>query len=391
METEVERIPSLFAISLIHFFVALLLFVALLHGEHDLVVLSLLVLGLFGGAKLWARASLSGIKCHLEIDRQRLFPGEEFSLNARAENRRFLPVWLEIEVPVADSLLTTPRDIPLRNAGFSGSNGHLFDGGSLPGQESTGSVLSCKPGSLGFFRRERQFDQSLESSSTRASSRSGPSLYRGATFSAFQERKALSRPCLCPRNKRLSAWAACKHIHWKASARYSRLQEKLFEPSGQEKILLLLDVAPFARQKASEEFEQTIEIAASLAVSSERKGYAVGLLSNGNLVGGKPAMCSIGRGPSPLPILLETLARLQMESVRPLSEVLRQAPGLPWGMSCVCFSYEQDEEPRRGGILPMRSSSGIYSVSLLNVRGSQKVRGKIYSLAAIRQEVALQE
>ncbi len=45
-----------------------------------------------------------------------------------------------------------------------------------------------------------------------------------------------------------------KYIHWKASARYNRLQEKLFEPTSQEKVLLVLDVAQFEQQQAADIF-----------------------------------------------------------------------------------------------------------------------------------------
>ena len=38
-----------------------------------------------------------------------------------------------------------------------------------------------------------------------------------------------------------------KYIHWKASARYQRLQEKVFDSSEQEKVLFLIDVGEFAK------------------------------------------------------------------------------------------------------------------------------------------------
>ena len=44
-------------------------------------------------------------------------------------------------------------------------------------------------------------------------------------------------------------WQPAKYIHWKASARHSRLQEKVFDPSEQEKVLLVLDVTPFSRSE----------------------------------------------------------------------------------------------------------------------------------------------
>jgi uncharacterized protein (DUF58 family) len=46
-----------------------------------------------------------------------------------------------------------------------------------------------------------------------------------------------------------------RHIHWKASARHHRLQEKLFESSHQEKALIVVDVKGFDEDPDS--FERT--------------------------------------------------------------------------------------------------------------------------------------
>jgi uncharacterized protein (DUF58 family) len=133
-----------------------------------------------------------------------------------------------------------------------------------------------------------------------------------------------------------------KHIHWKASARYQRLQEKVFETSEQEKVLIAVDVDPFARRGMKDDFEHALEIAASLAVRLDRRGYAVGLMTNGALAGGGSALLPIARGPRQLPAILEALARLQMESQRGGMETLLQSSASPWGASCVYFTYEED-------------------------------------------------
>ena len=44
-----------------------------------------------------------------------------------------------------------------------------------------------------------------------------------------------------------------KYIHWKASARHHRLQEKVFESTEQEKILLVVDVDQFVKAEAEDE------------------------------------------------------------------------------------------------------------------------------------------
>ncbi|RPH97256.1 MAG: hypothetical protein EHM71_19825, partial [Zetaproteobacteria bacterium] len=76
MDTLPPRVSSLFVLPPSVCLVGLLLFVALLNGQRELAVLSFLVLGMAGVAKLWARATRDGLRCRLALDRDRLFPGE---------------------------------------------------------------------------------------------------------------------------------------------------------------------------------------------------------------------------------------------------------------------------------------------------------------------------
>jgi hypothetical protein len=134
-----------------------------------------------------------------------------------------------------------------------------------------------------------------------------------------------------------------RHIYWKASARHNRLQEKVFEPSEQKKVLLAIEVNQFEKASASERFERTLEVAGSLAVQSYQKGYALGLVTNGVVEGGSPWV-SMGRSPQQLPAILEILARLKMRAAASLADALRRIPELPWGLSSVHFAYEHHED-----------------------------------------------
>ncbi len=104
MEGQDRGVPSLFTITLIQFFVGVLLFIALIYGHRDLTVLTLLVLGVISGARLWARMSLSGLKYHLWVDKQKVFPGENLTIKLSAENAKLLPIWLEIKVYIGSLL-----------------------------------------------------------------------------------------------------------------------------------------------------------------------------------------------------------------------------------------------------------------------------------------------
>ena len=133
-----------------------------------------------------------------------------------------------------------------------------------------------------------------------------------------------------------------RYIHWKASARFRQLQEKICEPAAQEKILLIVDVGRFAEQGAHAEFEKILEAAASAAVRFDRSGFAVGLATNGTLRGPGTNVVPIGRGPRQVPKILETLARLQMTPRAGLTDILRRGLTIPWGTTGFSLSYEPD-------------------------------------------------
>jgi uncharacterized protein (DUF58 family) len=122
------------------------------------------------------------------------------------------------------------------------------------------------------------------------------------------------------------------------------LQEKVFEPTEQEKVLFIVDVDQFAKEKARQEFERTLEVIASLAVRFTRQNCAVGLLTNGVMTRGGPHLIPVSRNGRQLNAILEALARLEMERGQDLMDILRRWPMLPWGISSLCFAFEGDEK-----------------------------------------------
>ena len=131
-----------------------------------------------------------------------------------------------------------------------------------------------------------------------------------------------------------------RHIHWKASARHLKLQEKIFEPSEQARVLLALDVKSFTKSHQPECFEHTLEVVASLAVRLERLGYAIGLTANGILQGGHSALVPLGSGPRQIPTILETLARMQAEPDGSIARAITRFPGSRRGISFIYFCYD---------------------------------------------------
>ncbi len=89
---------------MICFFVAILLFVALLYRHNDLALLAALVLLLMAGSKAWSLISLSRVSCSVHLDKGRAFPQETVTLTTNIENAKFLPVWVRIQWPWSSGL-----------------------------------------------------------------------------------------------------------------------------------------------------------------------------------------------------------------------------------------------------------------------------------------------
>jgi uncharacterized protein (DUF58 family) len=131
-----------------------------------------------------------------------------------------------------------------------------------------------------------------------------------------------------------------RFIHWKASARHLRLQEKIFEPSQQEKVLLVMDVGSFEESKDKEAFEQTLEVVASMAVQLDNLGCAVGLATNGIMTDRVTSAVPMARSHRQTSVILEALARLQMVQKEKMKESMRNITDSLHQVSCVSFAYD---------------------------------------------------
>ena len=135
-------------------------------------------------------------------------------------------------------------------------------------------------------------------------------------------------------------FSPARHVHWKASARHNRLQEKIFEPAEQDKVMLLLDVDQFSENGAYEEFERTLEGIASLAAALESQHYATAFLTNCHQQGERTNRPSVLKNSGRLSDLFERLAKLQIKPSEKMADLLSRAENLPGDATCVYFSYD---------------------------------------------------
>lgn len=136
-----------------------------------------------------------------------------------------------------------------------------------------------------------------------------------------------------------------RFIHWKASARHDRLQVKLFESTEQEKIIFVVDVRSYAFLNAGEAFERALEVVGSFAVVLDRQGFALGMCTNGIVRGVSPVV-PISRGLGQARAALEVLARLMMKEDEKAPDIIHYLKEIPWGTTCLYFSYEADERTK---------------------------------------------
>jgi uncharacterized protein (DUF58 family) len=348
VEQQESREPTIFNSLLMLFFVGILLFVALLYRQNDLTLLAILVLIVMGGTKAWSSMGPARIRCDSTIDTRRVFPGESVTLATMVENGKWLPIWLRIMWS------------------FGGALKPVGDNGNIIRQEASvlwhqtvefhqdfvalrRGVYQVGPPRirtsdfLGFFEREKRATDTIDIIVYPRLVSLGPiAIKRRDLFGVPGAKSPVKDPVYILGTRDYQPSRPSRHIHWKASARHLRLQEKIFEPSEQEKVLLTLDVGSFGESNQKECFEHSLEVVASLAVRLDGLGYAVGFAGNGTLKGSNSSNIPIARGPRQIPAILETLARMQTMPSGTMAQTIKQSLGSQRGVSCVHFCYEDD-------------------------------------------------
>jgi len=338
------RLSSFFLLPPGLVFVGILLFIGLLNRQQPLIVLSLLVLGTAGCARLWASVSRSRLAYRAAVDRSRLFPGEPLGLRVAIGNRTFLPVAIEVTAPIDGFVHQSGERVVRGAAGLLWYQTVELRWTLTAARRGVFRVgrHRCAAGDLfGFFASAWMAGEALE---VVVYPRIVPTarfpLPRRDFFGVPGAESPVRDPVYILGTRDYQPGRPAKHIHWKATARHHRLQEKLFEPTQQEKILLTVDVEGFARHGAHDEFERALEAVASVAVRLDREGCAVGLVANGAVENGAAPVVPIGRHPQQVATILEALARLSIKPTAPLLDTVRGGNHLPWGIACLCFSAD---------------------------------------------------
>ncbi len=351
MEAISRRPSSLFISIPVLTLGVLLLITALVYKQRDLTILTLLVLCIAAGAKLWTAFGRRGTQCSTGADRKRVFPGNGIELRLTLRSTTFLPLWVEASIPLNGLCLASGDD----QTRLIGESGLWRDTGDFLWEVTAPRRGLFRPGPIGlacgdlfgFFPKESEVGEPLE---IIAYPRLVPlkpfSIIRRDFFGIPGDSSPVRDPVYILGTHDYQHGRPARFIHWKASARRHILQEKVFEPTEQEKVLFVVTVEDFALRAATDAFERSLEAVASMAALFDREGVATGLVTDAAIEGTGTFFRSVRRDAGHLESLLETLARIRMEKARDLTEGLRAMSTLPFGVTCLCFSHRADDSTR---------------------------------------------
>lgn len=331
MTAKVKTYASVFTMPLLLGVVSLVLLIALLSGQSSLLLLCALLLVLVAGAKAWSHHSLAQLRSALRVDRERLFPDDNLTLAVDVENTRFLPVWLQVAVPLGAARSSADTTL------FAFQRA-TFEWKAKPGRRGVhrvGPVELEAADPLGFFPNVRLASSREILVYPRLVPLSPIALSRRDFFDKPSARSPVYDPTLIQGVRDYQHGRTARAIHWKVSARHNRIIEKVCEVVEHESVLMLLDVAGFEPAV----FEACLEVIASLGAELDRQRYAFGLQTNGRQQDGARAALKLARREGQLAELLEALARIEAHPVEPsLAELALREP-LPHGVSVVVFRY----------------------------------------------------
>ena len=352
METiHYRRASSIFSISIVLLLVGLVFFIALLSSAYELALISIIVFAFVGAAKLWANTSHYRVRSSILISKKRVFAGDTLSLTVNTDNHKFLPVAVQIHLQSSKILNSFSSDTSLEAEDTLLWYQSLSSGWKLQaksrGVHDIGPLRIFSGDLLGLFVKEVENQKTIQVIVYPRLVTLKPFSVPGRDFFGVPGGKhPVHDPVYILGTADYHYSRPAKYIHWKATARHCRLQEKIFDSTEQEKVLIVVDTEQFAANSAEEAFERTLEVAASMTVHLKRRGSSVGFASNGAMSGDVPSVVPMSRTSAQLGSILETMARLRMEPREAILDFLRRAVRVPSGTTCVYFSYKEDDAAR---------------------------------------------
>ncbi len=331
---------------------SVLMIAALYYRNRDLSILILLVLSIGGAAKIWTLFGHNGIETAAAADKKKIFPGHVLRFSLTLTNGTYLPLWCQTIIPLNGLRHHDRADVQTDMEGQTSLLWH--DVGRFEWKLSAPrrGIFYPGPASLtsgdlfGFFPREKNIDIPVEIVVYPRLVPLKPfSVIRRDFFGIPGDDSPVRDPVYILGTHDYQFGRPARFIHWKASARRHVLQEKVFEPTEQEKIFIVILVEDFVEEGAFEAFEKTLEAVASIVAVLDESGIAAGFATDASMSGGtfyRP----VRKNPGHLAAILEMLARMHMEKGRDMTQGLKTIRSMPYGVTCLCFSYRHGTTSR---------------------------------------------
>lgn len=347
MDAQENDITSMLMTPFSQVVAGVLLFIALVNGQQAVSLMLLLLLALIFGTRFWGRSCLSRLVLITKVDSHRLFPGNTFTLAIHIQNNGWLPAWLKIDIS-AEGVVQSVDGESIA-ASLSQQNSLLWYQKSVNrwdlkvlrrGIYQVGASNVQAGDLFGFFSGDQQLDnfQQIMVYPKLVPLTPVP-LARQDVWGVPGTVHPIKDPVYLLGTQDYQHSQPAKHIHWKASARTDCLQEKLFESTSQEKVLLLLDVMPYVLHAAEDPFERTIEVIASLGLRLLEKGQTVGLITNGDMQAGGVQSLPPSQNRRRAHTILELLAQISMSGREDFKAILANNSNMLRNVSCVYFTY----------------------------------------------------
>ncbi|HEM61904.1 MAG TPA: DUF58 domain-containing protein, partial [Chloroflexi bacterium] len=343
----------------------LLTLVGVVLSNQFLLAVALSLFVVTGVTWLWNQLSLFGVHYQRRLSESRAFLGESVQLTLEVRNRKFVPLtWLEITDVFPPDLPTEGAEVIPNKSSNLGEFRTFWMPGPFQGLRRSFTVHCTERGYHTYGPATISTGDGFGFFSTKATSPRRdflivyPRLYSVADLrlpakNPFGQKGARDRLFEDPlRTRGIREWQPAdglRRVHWKATARHQRMLSRLYEPSEEPQILILLNVTTLPRHwqgSIPELTERVISVAASLAAMCVESRVPVGLVSNGMLPGSdQPLRLLPGRSPKQLLRILETLAGVTPFASLPIEEmVLRESPRLPWGCTLLVVTAIAHDE-----------------------------------------------
>ena len=321
----------------------LLVFVGLLASNGLLLVVGSLVAVVWLSARLWERYCFRKVTYDRKLGRRRAFIGDTVDYTVALNNEKPLPlIWVETQDPFPEGLELSGATV--RGATLETNRHHSITASLLPYQRASWkfSMRCLRRGlhRIGPVRMRSSDIFGFVATETRLHDAADILVYPRVIdlqevltppqhpFGMARGRMPLYHDTSRVQGQReYRPDDPLKHIDWKATARLSQLQTRIFEPAVSLNMLIALNgsTSDFVWQGTNRRlFERAVTSAASAAALADKRGFSFGLVSNAVAsYSGKWLSVPVGASSMQLSMTLEALAMAAPYVVAMLPDVFR--------------------------------------------------------------------